>query len=289
MIDRPKWIKKRITNMESIEETTAILRGLSLNTVCEGAQCPNIGECFGNKTATFMIMGEVCTRRCRFCAVPKGEAQCLDDKEPANIGIACSKLGLEHVVITSVTRDDIPDGGAGHFAKTVSEIRRQNPNTTIELLIPDLQGDWEALKVIIDSKPDILNHNLETVPVLYDEVRPQANYERSLELLKKVKEIDKNIHTKSGIMLGLGEKEEDVLKLMDDLIGVGCDILTVGQYLQPSNEHIDLKEYIHPDKFKEYERIGLEKGFKYVASGPLVRSSFNASIGMKKLEETSCE
>jgi len=283
MKNKPEWIKARISNMEQIEETMSILRGLSLNTVCEGAQCPNIGECFGKKTATFMIMGEVCTRRCRFCAVPKGEAQCLDLKEPANIGLACSKLGLKHVVVTSVTRDDIHDGGASHFAETVHEIKRQNPETTIELLIPDLKGDWEALKVITDSKPNILNHNLETVPLLYEEVRPQADYKRSLELLQKVKIFDSKIFTKSGIMLGLGEKEEDVLQVMDDLVSVDCDILTIGQYLQPSSSHIELKEYIHPDKFAEYERIGKEKGFKYVASGPLVRSSFNASIGMEKM------
>ena len=283
MKNKPEWIKARISNMEQIEETMSILRGLSLNTVCEGAQCPNIGECFGKKTATFMIMGEVCTRRCRFCAVPKGEAQCLDVKEPANIGLACSKLGLKHVVVTSVTRDDIHDGGASHFAETVHEIKRQNPETTIELLIPDLKGDWEALKVITDSKPNILNHNLETVPLLYEEVRPQADYKRSLELLQKVKSFDSKIFTKSGIMLGLGEKEEDVLQVMDDLVSVDCDILTIGQYLQPSSSHIELKEYIHPDKFAEYERIGKEKGFKYVASGPLVRSSFNASIGMEKM------
>ena len=283
MKNKPEWIKARISNMEQIEETMSILRGLSLNTVCEGAQCPNIGECFGKKTATFMIMGEVCTRRCRFCAVPKGEAQCLDLKEPANIGWSCSKLGLKHVVVTSVTRDDIHDGGASHFAETVHEIKRQNPETTIELLIPDLKGDWEALKVITDSKPNILNHNLETVPLLYEEVRPQADYKRSLELLQKVKIFDSKIFTKSGIMLGLGEKEEDVLQVMDDLVSVDCDILTIGQYLQPSSSHIELKEYIHPDKFAEYERIGKEKGFKYVASGPLVRSSFNASIGMEKM------
>jgi len=283
MKNKPEWIKARISNMEQIEETMSILRGLSLNTVCEGAQCPNIGECFEKKTATFMIMGEVCTRRCRFCAVPKGEAQCLDLKEPANIGLACSKLGLKHVVVTSVTRDDIHDGGASHFAETVHEIKRQNPQTTIELLIPDLKGDWEALKVITDSKPNILNHNLETVPLLYEDVRPQADYKRSLELLQKVKSFDSKIFTKSGIMLGLGEKEEDVLQVMDDLVSVDCDILTIGQYLQPSSSHIELKEYIHPDKFAEYERIGKEKGFKYVASGPLVRSSFNASIGMEKM------
>lgn len=283
MKKRPEWIKTRISNMEQIEETMSILRGLSLNTVCEGAQCPNIGECFGKKTATFMIMGEVCTRRCRFCAVPKGEAQCLDLKEPANIGLACRELGLRHVVVTSVTRDDIDDGGASHFAETVHEIRRQNPETTIELLIPDLKGDWEALKVITDSKPNILNHNLETVPLLYEEVRPQADYKRSLELLRKVKYFDRKIYTKSGIMLGLGEKEDEVLQVMDDLIAIDCDILTIGQYLQPSSSHIELKEYIHPDKFAKYERIGKEKGFKYVASGPLVRSSFNASVGMEKM------
>lgn len=285
MIKKPEWLKKRLTNTETIEETIKLLRSLSLNTVCEGADCPNIGECFGKRTATFMIMGNVCTRNCRFCAVKNDKPRELDLKEPINIGKACKKLKLKHVVITSVTRDDLDDGGANHYAKTVKEIRKNNQNSTIELLIPDLQGDWNALKIILDSKPDILNHNIETVPRLYEDVRPKASYERSLELLRKVKEYDDNIFTKSGIMLGLGEKENEILNVMDDLMKNKCDILTIGQYLQPSQEHILLKEYIHPDKFKEYELIGLKKGFKYVASGPFVRSSFNASIGMEKLNQ----
>ena len=285
MVQRPEWLKKRVKNTENIHETVKLLRSLSLHTVCEGAACPNIMECFGKKTATFMIMGDVCTRKCRFCGVAKGEPQKLNHNEPINIGKACNELELKHVVITSVTRDDIADGGAEHFAKTVYEIRRQNPNITIELLIPDLQGDWDALKIIIDSNPDILNHNLETVPSLYKEVRPQADYERSLQLIKKVKNYRSKIYTKSGIMLGLGEKEFEILKAMDDLVHANCDILTIGQYLQPSEEHIQLKEYIHPDKFKEYEYIGLKKGFNYVSSGPFVRSSFNASLAMRELNK----
>lgn len=283
MLKKPEWLKKRITNVENIEETVELLRKLSLNTVCEGADCPNISECFGKNTATFMIMGEVCTRNCRFCAVDNGKPRKLDSKEPENIGKACRELGLKHIVITSVTRDDLEDSGAGHYAETVNQIRKLNPYATIELLIPDLKGDWESLEVILDAKPDILNHNMETVQRLYEEVRPEAVYERSLELLKKVKEYDNRIFTKSGIMLGLGEEESEVLQVMEDLRKIDCDILTIGQYLQPSEGHILLKEYIHPDKFKEYEKLGLEKGFKYVSSGPFVRSSFNASLGMEEV------
>lgn len=282
---KPEWLKKRVKNIENIEETAKLLRSLSLHTVCEGAECPNISECFGNKTATFMIMGGVCTRQCRFCAVTKGEPQKLDEQEPVNIGKASKELNLKHIVITSVTRDDIPDGGAEHFAKTVNEIRKQNPLSTIELLIPDLQGDWDALKTIINAKPDILNHNLETVPSLYEEVRPQANYYRSLELLKKVKDFNPSIYSKSGIMLGLGEKDDEIYQVMDDLREIECDIITIGQYLRPSNEHIELKEYVHPDKFEEYRKVALKKGFKYAASGPFVRSSYNASLGMDEIKQ----
>lgn len=286
MLKKPEWLKKRITNIENIEETVELLRKLSLNTVCEGADCPNISECFGKKTATFMIMGETCTRNCRFCAVKNGKPTKLNAEEPGNIGKACRELGLKHVVITSVTRDDLVDGGAGHYAETVKYIKKMNPNATIELLIPDLKGDWDSLKVILDSKPDILNHNMETVPMLYDEVRPEAVYERSLALLNKVKEIDSEIFTKSGIMLGLGEKESEVYQLMDDLRNIDCDILTIGQYLQPSEGHIFLKEYVHPDKFKKFEIIGFDKGFKFISSGPFVRSSFNASLGMDEMKNT---
>lgn len=289
MLKKPEWLKKRITNIENIEETVELLRKLSLNTVCEGADCPNISECFGKKNATFMIMGEVCTRNCRFCAVDKGQPQKLDPMEPENIGRACRELGLKHVVVTSVTRDDLDDGGASHYARTVEEIRRFNPQSTVELLIPDLKGDWKSLETILDSKPDILNHNIETVKELYDEVRPGAVYERSLELLRYVKEYDGDIFTKSGIMVGLGEVDNQVLRVMDDLIEARCDILTIGQYLQPSENHISLKEYIHPDKFDEYRDIGIEKGFKHVASGPFVRSSFNASVGMDEMKDLEGE
>ena len=283
-LKKPEWLRRRITNLEGVQETAKLLRSLSLHTVCDSAECPNMGECYGNKTATFMILGNVCTRNCRFCAVVNSETKALDVKEPENIGKACNEMGLKHVVVTSVTRDDLPDGGAEHFAKTVAEIRKENPVSTIELLISDLKGDWEALKVIIDSKPDILNHNLETVSELYKDVRPQADYQRSLELLKTVKEINPEIFTKSGIMVGLGEKDESVYALMDDLREIDCDILTIGQYLQPSKEHIQLKEYVHPDTFEQYKRVAEEKGFKYVASGPFVRSSYNAALGIDRVK-----
>jgi len=284
-IIKPEWLKTRISNIKQIQETVELLQKLSLHTVCDSAECPNLGECFGNKTAAFMILGNVCTRRCQFCAVKKGSPETLDLNEPANIGKACKEMDLKHIVVTSVTRDDLTDGGAKHFAKTVSEIRKQNISVTVELLIPDLEGNWDALKVILDAKPDILNHNVETVPELYSEIRPLAQYCRSLNLLKKVKEIDPTIFTKSGIMVGLGERDEQIYSVMDDLRAVDCDILTIGQYMQPSNGHICLKEYIHPDKFKEYKRIAENKGFKYVASGPFVRSSYNAALGIEKLKE----
>lgn len=278
---KPDWLRKRISNLDVMDGTASLLQDLSLHTVCDGADCPNRCECYSKKTATFMILGSECTRKCRFCAVSKGEPERLDPLEPSNVARASKELGLRHVVVTSVTRDDLPDGGAAHFALTVQEIRKQNPEATVELLIPDMQGDWDALKVIVDSKPDVLNHNVETVPALYSAIRPQAQYERSLELLQKAKKLDGNLFTKSGIMVGLGEKEEEVLGVMDDLRRVGCDILTVGQYLQPSREHIALKEYVHPDQFEEYRIIGEKKGFRQVSSGPFVRSSYNASSLLK--------
>lgn len=282
-LKRPDWLKKKISNVENIDETFNILKRLKLNTVCDSAMCPNIGECYGHKTATFMILGNVCTRVCRFCAVPKGRTEMIDVDEPRHIGEACKELGLKHVVVTSVTRDDLKDGGAQHFANVVYEIRKSNPHTTIELLIPDLKGNWDALKIIVDAKPDILNHNTETIKSLYSLVRPVAIYERSLELLKKVKEMDPNIYTKSGIMLGLGECESEVYELMDDLRNNDVDIMTMGQYLQPTSKHLEVKEYVHPDKFEHYRLIAEEKGFLYVASGPFVRSSYNAAIGIDKI------
>lgn len=281
---KPDWLKKRM-DMKPVMEMEKMLRSLSLNTVCEGASCPNRGECFKNKTATFMILGSVCTRNCRFCDVSKGAPTHLDPNEPENVAIASEKLGLRHVVVTSVTRDDLPDGGAEHFAQTIHAIKKRLPDSSVEVLIPDFQGSKDALMTVINAKPEIINHNTETVKRLYPTVRPMAKYERSLELLKRVKELGGGIHSKSGIMVGLGETKEEVLAVMDDLRAVDCDLLTIGQYLQPSRKHLEIVEYITPDQFREYETIGLEKGFKYVASGPFVRSSYNAIEGMKRLQD----
>jgi len=262
-----------------------LLKTLSLHTVCRDANCPNRGECFKNQTATFMILGENCTRNCKFCTVSKGEVSSLDESEPENVAKAAKKLGLKHVVVTSVTRDDLQDYGANHFANTIYYLRKYLPDSTVEVLIPDFKGDLDSLKVVLDKKPDILNHNIETVKYLYDKVRPMAIYNRSLELLKRVKEINPNVFTKSGVMVGLGETHEQISELMDDLLSVGCDILTIGQYLQPTKEHLPVCEYIEPKRFEEYKEIGLKKGFKYVASGPLVRSSYNAIKGMEEVKK----
>jgi lipoate synthase len=285
-IKKPEWLRKRIS-YGNIDETEKLLRSLKLNTVCEGAQCPNIDECFGRKTTTFMILGNICTRGCRFCAVEKGIAYQPDPNEPMHVAEASKILGLRHIVITSVTRDDLPDGGAEHYFKTVGAIKALNPSATIELLIPDLKGNWKALKRILDAKPDILNHNLETVASLYKTVRPQADYGRSLELLRKAKEIDSGIYTKSGIMVGLGEKVEEVNALMDDLRAVCCDIITIGQYLRPSENHLEVFEYVHPNDFEAYRVTAMQKGFRYAASGPFVRSSYNAVLGMDKINNST--
>jgi lipoic acid synthetase len=275
---RPNWLKKRITINDQQTRVHELLAGLHLNTVCQSAVCPNIAECFAKGTATFMILGNVCTRNCRFCAVENGEPSPVDENEPKRLAIASRELKLKHVVITSVTRDDLTDGGAGHFARTINELHKELPEATIEVLTPDFKGDENALTLVIKSKPDIFNHNVETVPRLYAEVRPMADYNRSLQVLKKAKEIDPHIHTKSGIMLGLGEKRSEILEVMSDLIDVGCSILTVGQYLSPSSSHLKIQEYIHPDVFSDIEREAKELGFLYVASGPFVRSSLFVSI-----------
>ncbi|SET08003.1 lipoic acid synthetase [Natronincola peptidivorans] len=282
--DKPSWLTKRVPNQESLHRMDHMLKSLSLHTVCEGADCPNIGECFENKTATFMILGKTCTRNCRFCAVSKEAPEILDEKEPQNVAAAVKKLGLKHVVITSVTRDDLQDGGAEHFVNTINEIRSYNKGITIEVLIPDFNGNHKALTKIIKAKPEIINHNLETVPSLYHKVRPEANYERSLNLLQTVKNIDGQIISKTGLMLGLGEREEEILKAMEDLVEINCDILTLGQYLQPTKKHIEVVEYITPEKFNYYKKAAMEKGFKYVASGPFVRSSYNAIEALKVIK-----
>lgn len=278
---KPEWLKIKFQFGDSTKKINALKRSLGLNTVCDEANCPNRLECHNKGTATFMILGSVCTRNCRFCNVKTGKAQCVDKEEPLHVAQAVKELGLKHAVITSVTRDDLEDGGASQFAEVIREIRKLTPNTTIEVLIPDLKGNWEALKVILDEKPEILNHNIETISGLYKKVRPEAIYTRSLELLRKVKEIDKSILTKSGFMVGLGEKEEEVIELLKDLRKYQCDIVTIGQYLQPSKEHIELAEYVHPEVFKKYKKIGLDMGFKYIASSPLVRSSYNAAEALK--------
>ncbi|MBW5455898.1 lipoyl synthase [Clostridium sporogenes] len=278
---KPEWLKIKFQFGDSTKKINALKRSLGLNTVCDEANCPNRLECHNKGTATFMILGSVCTRNCRFCNVKTGKVQCVDKEEPLHVAQAVKELGLKHAVITSVTRDDLEDGGASQFAEVIRAIRKLTPNTTIEVLIPDLKGNWEALKVILDEKPEILNHNIETISGLYKKVRPEAIYTRSLELLRKVKEIDKSILTKSGFMVGLGEKEEEVIELLKDLRKYQCDIVTIGQYLQPSKEHIELAEYVHPEVFKKYKKIGLDMGFKYIASSPLVRSSYNAAEALK--------
>jgi len=282
--EKPDWLKKKLNaDRSKLSEIKVMLRSLRLHTVCEEARCPNIGECFASRTATFMILGDICTRNCRFCAVSKGIPGSPDPKEPENISNAVHVLQLRHVVITSVTRDDLDDGGASHFVNVVRELRKNCPDTTIELLIPDLNGNWKALEKIVREHPDVLNHNVETVPSLYANVRPGATYERSIGLLQRVKEIDYSIITKSGIMVGLGEGEDDVKSVIEDLIGAGCSMLTIGQYLQPSHKHLPVVEYITPELFESYKIFALERGFSFVASGPLVRSSYHAALGFSSL------
>ena len=284
MKEKPDWLKKKLNaDRSKLSEIKVMLRSLRLHTVCEEARCPNIGECFASRTATFMILGNICTRNCRFCAVSKGIPGSPDPKEPENISHAVHVLQLRHAVITSVTRDDLNDGGASQFVDVVRELRKNCPNTTIELLIPDLNGNWKALERIVREHPDVLNHNIETVPSLYANVRPGATYERSNGLLRRVKEIDSSIITKSGIMVGLGEGEDEVKSVIDDLIGAGCRMLTIGQYLQPSHKHLPVVEYITPEQFESYRIFALERGFSFVASGPLVRSSYHAALGFSSL------
>lgn len=275
MQKKPNWLKVTYSK-QAVDEMSKFMEGLSLSTVCQEANCPNIGECYKKHTATFLVMGENCTRRCRFCNVSKKAPTVLDPNEPNHVAQAIKKLGLKHAVITSVTRDDLEDGGAEHFAKIVTAIKKEMPATTIELLIPDLKGNHEAIDTVMASKPDILGHNIETVPRLYSQVRPQANYQRSLDVLSYVKNKYPDTITKTGIMVGLGEKYEEVLQVMDDIVKIDCDILTIGQYLRPTEQHLAVEEFVTPEIFEEYAAKGREKGISYVYSGPLVRSSYNA-------------
>jgi len=275
---RPDWIKAKAPAGASYEEVKRLVESARLHTVCQSANCPNIGECWRARTATFMILGEVCTRNCRFCAVSHGAPGPVDEDEPRRVAEAVAYLDLRHAVITSVTRDDISDGGARIFADTIRLIREQMPWCTVEVLIPDFQGDEAALRTVTEAGPDILNHNIETVKRCYALVRPQADYARSLEVLRRAKLIRAaaTLRTKSGLMVGVGETWEEVLDAMRDLREVGCDILTVGQYLAPSPEHVPISAYYTPDQFDELRRLGLAMGFEHVESGPLVRSSYHA-------------
>jgi len=282
---KPHWIRTRLTNSSIYTSTKKIVKDNNLHTVCEEAGCPNISECWSKKHATFMIMGDVCTRACAFCNVKTGLPSQLDQKEPLRVAKATKDLNLRHVVITSVDRDDLFDGGADHFVKTIFEIKKINPNTTIEILTPDFLRKGSVYKSIVDSKPDVFNHNIETVPSNYTKVRPGSRYFQSINLLKEVKDYDSQIFTKSGLMLGMGEKEEELYQVMDDLRCANVDFLTLGQYLQPTEKHFPIKKFIEPENFKKYEKIAYSKGFLQVASSPMTRSSYHAGDDFVKLKE----
>lgn len=285
-LKKPEWLKMSVPKNINTDPVKESGKKFKVNTICSAALCPNSRECFRKGTVAFMIMGSQCTRNCRFCNVTFGKPTPLDPDEPRNLAETAKDLRLKHLVVTSVTRDDLPDGGASHFAEVVREVNELlDPPPAVELLIPDLQGKWDSLQIILDAKPEVLNHNLETVHRLYPTVRPQAIYERSLELLRQVKLRTPDMITKSGFMLGLGETKEEVLELMEDLRKIDCDLLTIGQYLRPSLKHLPVIEYIHPDIFNMYKEIGLKMGFKSVASGPLVRSSYMAQDFYKEALE----
>lgn len=269
----PEWIKTKASGLHS---TKTLLRNHGLSTVCEEARCPNKGHCFSKPTATFMILGDHCTRDCGFCSVKSGNPSFVDAEESERVAEAAHEMGLRYVVITSVTRDDLPDGGALQFAKTIGAVKNKLPDAKVEVLTPDFRGDVNSLKTVLDSRPDVFNHNMETVKRLYYKVRPQADYECSINVLRDAKKIAPNIKTKSGLMLGLGETVDEVVELLRDLRGIGCDFLTMGQYLRPSKKNLPVVEYIRPEIFEELKKTALELGFEFVASGPLVRSSMNA-------------
>jgi lipoyl synthase len=277
VVVKPEWLRVKAPQWERVGNVKEILRDLSLNTVCEEASCPNIGECFNAGTATFLIMGPACTRACPYCDIDfEKKPQPLDPTEPDRLAEAVRRMNLNHVVITSVNRDDLTDGGAGQFVRCIEAVRSRSPQTTIEVLIPDLCGDWNALAILLSARPEVLNHNTETIPRLYRRVRPQGDYGRSLELLRQTRQLAPSVYTKSGIMVGLGETDAEVRQTMADLHNAGCDILTIGQYLQPSNKHLDVKEFVTPEQFDAWRVYGEAIGFLQVVSSPLTRSSYHA-------------
>ena len=283
--NKPSWLRVKALTGETFKKTKQIVKEKSLNTVCEAAACPNIGECWNKKHATFMILGSVCTRACRFCNIETGIPNKLDPHEPEKIAQSVMELGLKHVVITSVDRDDLDDGGASHFAACILEIKKTSQKVSVEVLTPDFLRKEDVYKVIVDAKPEVFNHNIETVPSLYSKIRPGARYFNSLNLLNNVKKYDKNIFTKSGIMVGLGETTIEVLQVMDDLRSAGVDFLTIGQYLQPTPKHAKIKKYITPQEFQYYEKIAKVKGFMVVSATPLTRSSYHAEDDFAKLKK----
>ena len=282
---KPYWIRSKIFDTQNLFKTKEIINKKNLHTVCEEASCPNISECWSKKHATFMIMGDTCTRACSFCNVKTGIPNILDPLEPIKIAETTKELNLKHVVITSVDRDDLEDGGAAHFSKVILETRKLNKHTTIEVLTPDFLRKGDAYKRVIVANPDVFNHNIETVPSLYRKIRPGSRYFASVDLLKSAKLINNKIFTKSGIMLGLGETKDEVLQVMDDLVSANVDFLTIGQYLQPTVKHFPLNRYLHPDEFQEFKEIALSKGFLIVASSPLTRSSYHADEDFSKMKE----
>ena len=274
---RPSWLRVKYFGGSNYQELKRIMRTLDLHTVCESARCPNMGECWEHRTATFMILGNICTRACGFCAVPSGKPLGPpEEDEPERVAEAVERMGLRYAVVTSVNRDDQADGGAAIFARTITRIRERVPGCRVEVLIPDFRGDWQALETVMAAHPDVLNHNMETVPRLYRTVRKGAVYERSLELLRRAGQMMPEVATKTGMMLGLGETREEVLQAMEEISAQGTHILTLGQYLQPTAEHLPIERYLHPDEFAEYKRLGEAMGFKHVEAGPLVRSSYHA-------------
>ncbi|MEM9264653.1 MAG: lipoyl synthase [Cyanobacteria bacterium P01_F01_bin.13] len=286
MTVKPDWLRVKAPQWERVGNVKGILQDLALNTVCEEASCPNIGECFNAGTATFLIMGPACTRACPYCDIDfEKKPQALDPTEPLRLGEAVRRMGLNHVVITSVNRDDLPDGGASQFVRCIEETRKLSPGTTIEVLIPDLCGNWDALAIILSAAPEVMNHNTETVPRLYRRVRPQGDYRRSLELLQRTRELAPWAYTKSGIMVGLGETDEEVRQVMAALRTVDCDILTIGQYLQPTQKHLGVKAFVTPEQFDQWREVGEAMGFLQVVSSPLTRSSYHAEEVRRLMRE----
>jgi len=285
MVVKPDWLRVKAPQWQRVGSVKETLRDLGLNTVCEEASCPNIGECFSIGTATFLIMGPACTRACPYCDIDfEKKPQALDPTEPDRLAEAVKRLSLKHVVITSVNRDDLADGGASQFVKCIERIHTLTPNTTIEVLIPDLCGNWQALETILSAHPNVLNHNTETIPRLYKRTRPQGDYQRTLELLRRTKELAPWVYTKSGLMVGLGETVDEVIEVMANLRSSDCDILTIGQYLQPSQKHLDVQEFVHPDRFANWQKVGESMGFLQVVSSPLTRSSYHAEEVQKLMQ-----